>query len=225
MKKTILFAALAIAGVLTTATVAMAQVAGSTTTIGVSVTETERLALGWSVRKTVLGKTVYDDAGAKIGNVRDLIVDPERNVSYVIIGAGGFLGMAQHDVAVPISQVREQNGKLVMPGATKDALKATPPFRYANGNAGRDRFVADARRDIVAAKRDMATLDKKASAAAGDMKQKLDQQNAALRVDLREAEDKLAELNRAGAAHWKEFEGDVSAALARLKKSVGTATG
>ncbi|AMM23530.1 photosystem reaction center protein H [Variovorax sp. PAMC 28711] len=225
MKKTILFATLAIAGVLATATVATAQIAGSTTTVGVSVTETERLALGWSVKKSVLGKTIYNDAGAKIGKVQDLIVDPERSVSYVIIGAGGFLGIAQHDVAVPIAQVREQDGKLVMPGATKDALKALAPFHYANGNAGRDRFVADAHRDIASAKRDMATLDKKASAAAGDVKQKLDQQNAAMRVELREAEDKLAEMNRAGAGHWKEFEGDVSAALARLKKSVGTATG
>ncbi len=225
MKKTILFATLAIAGVLTTATVATAQVAGSTTTVGVTVTETDRLALGWSVKKSVMGKTVYNDTGAKIGNVKDLIVDPERSVSYVIIGAGGFLGMAQHDVAVPIAQVREQDGKLVMPGATKDALKAMPSFHYADNNAGRDRFVAGAQREIASAKRDMATLDRKASAAAGDVKQKLDQQNAAIRVDLREAEDKLAEMNRAGAAHWKEFQSDVSAALARLKKSVGTATG
>jgi len=225
MKKTILFVTLAIAGVLTTTTAATAQIAGSTTTIGVSITETDRLALGWSVKNGVLGKTVYNDAGVKIGNVRDLIVDPERSVSYVIIGAGGFLGMAQHDVAVPIAQIHDQGGKLVMPGATKDALKALPPFHYAKVNVRRDQFVADADRDIASARRDIAALDKKAATAARDVKEKLDQQNAALRVDLQDAEDKLAAMNRAGAAHWKEFESDVSAALAKLKKSVGIATG
>ena len=71
----------------------------------------------------------------------------------------------------------------------------------------------------------MAVLDKKASNAAGDVKAKLDRQNENLRVDLRSAEDKLSKLNRAGVAHWRTFEGDVSAAMARLKKSVGDATG
>lgn len=223
MKKTVLYAALCIAGMLTTVSAATAQVAGSTTTIGVSITETSRLALGWSVKKGVLGKAVYNDTGARIGNVQDLIIDPEQNVSYVIIGAGGFVGMGQHDVAVPIAQIRDEGGKIVMPGASKDALKALPPFTYANNTARHDRFVAEADRDIAAAKQEIASLEKKASAAAGDAKDKLDKQNANLRVDLHSAEDKLASLNRAGVARWKELEGDVSAAMARLKKSVGTA--
>ena len=74
-------------------------------------------------------------------------------------------------------------------------------------------------------RRGEAVLDKKASNAAGDVKAKLDRQNENLRVDLRSAEDKLSKLNRAGVAHWRTFEGDVSAAMARLKKSVGDATG
>lgn len=225
MKKTLLFAALGIAGMLTTLTAATAQLAGSTTTIGVTITETDHLALGWSVKKGVLGKTVYNDAGTKIGKVQDLIIDPERNVSYVIIGAGGFVGLGQHDVAVPIAQIRDEAGKIVMPGATKEALKALAPFNYASDTTRRDRFVAEADRGIASAKQEMAVLDKKASKAAGDVKAKLDRQNENLRVDLRSAEDKLSKLNRAGVAHWRTFEGDVSAAMARLKKSVGDATG
>ena len=128
MKKNLLFAALAFAGLLAATSTATAQVAGSTTTIGVSITETERVALGWSVRKGILGKTVYDDAGAKVGTVKDLIVDPGRSVSYVIIGAGGFVGLGQHDVAVPIAQIRDNGGRIVLQGATKDALRALPPF-------------------------------------------------------------------------------------------------
>ena len=126
-------------------------------------------------------------------------------------------------MAVPIAQIRNEGGKIVMPGATKEALKALPPFNYASDTTRRDQFVAEADRGIASAKQEMAALDKKASNAAGDVKEKLDRQNANLRVDLRSAEDKLSKLNHAGVAHWRTFEGDVSAAIARLKKSVGDA--
>ena len=225
MKKNLLFAALAFAGLLAATSTATAQVAGSTTTIGVSITETERVALGWSVRKGILGTTVYDDAGAQVGTVKDLIVDPGRSVSYVIIGAGGFVGLGQHDVAVPIAQIRDNGGRIVLQGATKDALRALPPFNYANDSARRDRFVADADQDIALARKEIASLDKKAATVAGEAKEKIDRQSTALRLDLRNAEDKLASLKRAGAARWKEFESDVTAAMARLKKSVDTAAG
>jgi hypothetical protein len=52
-------------------------------------------------------------------------------VSYAIIGAGGFLGMGKHDVAVPVGQFKEDKGRIVLAGATKDALKAMPKFVYA----------------------------------------------------------------------------------------------
>lgn len=225
MKKSLLYVALGIAGMLASVSAATAQVAGVSTTIGVSVTETQRVARGWSVRKSILGKTVYNDAGAKVGNVQDLIVDPERNVSYVIINAGGFAGLGQHDVAVPIAQIRDQGGKIVMQGATKETLRALPPFNYAHDTTRRDQFIADADQGIATARKEIAVLDQKASTAAGDVKEKLDRQTANLRLDLRNAEDKLASMNRAGANRWKEFESDVNAAMDRLKKSVGIATG
>jgi hypothetical protein len=52
-------------------------------------------------------------------------------VSYAIIGVGGFLGIDRHDVAIPAGQLKIQGGKLMLPGATKDALKALPKFEYA----------------------------------------------------------------------------------------------
>jgi hypothetical protein len=52
-------------------------------------------------------------------------------VSFAIIGVGGFLGVGTHDVAVPMSHIREEGNKLVLPGATREALKAMPEFQYA----------------------------------------------------------------------------------------------
>jgi hypothetical protein len=48
-----------------------------------------------------------------------------------IVGAGGFVGVGRHDVAIPVAQITEQDGKLVLAGATKDAIKALPKFDYA----------------------------------------------------------------------------------------------
>jgi sporulation protein YlmC with PRC-barrel domain len=107
-----------------------AQVAGSTT-LGVTVEELKAVAIGWSAKKKILGKDVYNDKNEKIGVVDDLIITPDRSLSYAIIGAGGFLGIGKHDVAIPVGQFKEDKGKIVLAGASKDALKGMPKFEYA----------------------------------------------------------------------------------------------
>jgi hypothetical protein len=53
------------------------------------------------------------------------------SLSDAIVNAGGFLGLAKHDVAVSVSKFKLVDGKLVLPGATEEALKASPEFEYA----------------------------------------------------------------------------------------------
>ena len=108
-----------------------AQTAGSSV-ISVSKSEMRQVATGWSAKKQILGKDVYNDGGDKIGEINDLIVAPNKSVSYAIVGVGGFLGVGDHEVAVPVSKFKQQMGKIVLPGATKDALKMAPKFEYAS---------------------------------------------------------------------------------------------
>ena len=108
----------------------VAQVAGSAT-IAISVEELKMVAVGWSAKKKILGKDVYNDKGEKIGVVDDLIITPDKSVSYAIIGVGGFIGIDKHDVAIAVSWFKEDKGKIVLAGATKDVLKAMPKFVYA----------------------------------------------------------------------------------------------
>ncbi len=222
MNKTLLLATLTLAATLGTTGAAQAQVAGSTT-VGVSVTEATQIALGWSVKKSILGKTVYNDAGAKIGQVQDLIISPDRNVSYLIIGTGGFVGLGRHDVAVPVTQIREQGGRIVMPGATQDVLKAMPGFDYANDTARRDLFVTRAEQDIARATIRLGELQRESAAATSEAKAALDMQITGLQLDLKVAETRLTELKRASAKRWKEFETGMNAATARLRKWLDTA--
>ena len=71
------------------------------------------------------------DANQAIGTVDDVVIAPDKSVSYAIIKAGGFLGLGKHDVAIPVTQIQSINGKFVIAGATKEALKAMPAFEYA----------------------------------------------------------------------------------------------
>jgi len=116
--------------VLTVPSVSRAQMAGSTV-VGVSVAEVREVASGWSVKNKILGQPVLNDKNERVGSIDDIIIAPDKAVSYAIIGAGGFLGLAKHDVAIPVSQLKLIDNKLVLAGATKEVLKASPPFEYA----------------------------------------------------------------------------------------------
>ena len=105
----------------------VAQTAG----VSVSTTEMREVAMGWSAKKQILGENVYNNVGEKVGEINDLIVTPNKAVSYAIIGVGGFLGIAEHNIAVSVDKLKQQEGKIVLPGATKDALKEAPKFEYA----------------------------------------------------------------------------------------------
>jgi sporulation protein YlmC with PRC-barrel domain len=107
-----------------------AQVAGSTT-LGVTVEEVKTIAKGWSAKKQILGKTVYNEKDERVGEVEDLIVAPDKSISYAIISVGGFLGLGEHYVAIPVQQFKGVDKKITLAGATKDSLKAMPKFEYA----------------------------------------------------------------------------------------------
>ena len=216
-------ATLALAVTLCGSLPALAQVAGGTATAQVRVTESTELAMGWSVKKTLLGKTIYNEVGQKVGKVDDLIISPDRNVSYIIVGAGGFIGMGRHDVAIPVTQFQDKAGKLVMTGATKEMIKAMPPFTYSSDTAKRDRFVAAAEEDIAKGNARLAELEKKAGMVAQAAKANIDLQITALKADVKSAESRLAELKQATAVRWKEFEAGVREATARVRKSVEAA--
>ena len=109
--------------------VLQAQVAGSTF---LGAAELRDVATGWSAKRQVLGQPVFNDLGDRIGDVDDIIIAPDKSISYAIINAGVFLHIEKHDVAVPVSQLKLVEGKLVLPGATRDALQASPEFEYAH---------------------------------------------------------------------------------------------
>jgi sporulation protein YlmC with PRC-barrel domain len=122
--------AVALAAALPAIVAAAPPVVGQTT-LGIAIAEMKEVVLGWSAKNDMLGKPVYNEKGEKIGSVDDVIITPDKAVSYAIIGTGSFVMLTKHDVAIPITQIKVEGDKLVLPGATKEALTALPEFQYA----------------------------------------------------------------------------------------------
>ena len=92
-----------------------------------------RLALGPRASKLV-GAAVINNKDERIGTIDDLVVNTDDRVTYAVISVGGFLGMGSKLVAVPfhtLQTVKEE--RLMLPGATKEALKDLPEFKYSKG--------------------------------------------------------------------------------------------
>jgi sporulation protein YlmC with PRC-barrel domain len=74
---------------------------------------------------------VYDPSGNKIGDVTDLLIDSNGNVTAAIIGVGQFLGIGKKDVAIPFRDLkfstRDSKDWLVL-SRTKDELQMAPAY-------------------------------------------------------------------------------------------------
>jgi len=90
------------------------------------------VAVGWSAERQVLGQPVFNDKNKRIGAIDDIVIAPDRAVSYAIVGVGGFLHVGRHDVAIPVGQLKQVDGKFVLAGASREALMNAPPFEYAH---------------------------------------------------------------------------------------------
>jgi hypothetical protein len=97
--------------------------------LGVAIAEEALVATGWRASK-LLHATVYNDQNQKIGKIDDFVVSPDGTLSVAVVDVGGFLGLAAHKVAIPVKQFGEVAPKVVLKGATKEALKALPEFKY-----------------------------------------------------------------------------------------------
>jgi sporulation protein YlmC with PRC-barrel domain len=82
----------------------------------------------------IMGRSVQNNRGEKLGEIKDLVIDPDQyRISYVVMTFGGFLGFGDKLFAVP-------TGVLQMPGTggyavltvDKDRLKDAKGFDKNN---------------------------------------------------------------------------------------------
>jgi hypothetical protein len=80
----------------------------------------------------LIGESVYNGQDEAIGGINDLITDESGKVVAVLIGAGGFLGMGEKDVAIRFEDLRlvreEDNGIKVIADLNQDTLASAPDY-------------------------------------------------------------------------------------------------
>lgn len=107
-----------------------AQAQGAPQTVTKLSIDVDKITTGYRATKLV-GASVQNDAGEKIGTIDDLIVGRDDRVPYAIVSVGGFLGMGEKLVAVPFAVFKIYPDKTVLPDATRDTLKSLARFNYA----------------------------------------------------------------------------------------------
>ena len=78
--------------------------------------------------KKVIGTTVKNAAGEKIGTVEDIVLDKlSNNIVYAVVGFGGFLGVNEKFHPVPWSALKFDKSKSsYVVEFTKEQLEAAP---------------------------------------------------------------------------------------------------
>lgn len=80
----------------------------------------------------MVGATVYNDKNESVGSIDDVLMSHDNKANTAVISVGGFLGMGSKLVSVPFDKLQIEKDKIIMPGATKDALKDMPEYKYNN---------------------------------------------------------------------------------------------
>ncbi|CAN5265516.1 hypothetical protein BH10PSE7_BH10PSE7_38250 [soil metagenome] len=93
-----------------------------------------------TLASTWIGSSVFSAANENVGDINDIVLSSDGAVKAVIIGVGGFLGMGEKDVAVPLDQItasKDENGNVkLMINATRADLDATPAFDRTHFTVG-----------------------------------------------------------------------------------------
>ena len=105
---------------------------GTPQTVDLVKIDVQKLAAGYRASK-VIGSSVVNDGGETIGKIDDLLVSADGKQPYAVLSVGGFLGMGTRMVVVPYETLKFVDKKIMLPGGTKEGLKAMPEFHYATG--------------------------------------------------------------------------------------------
>lgn len=75
----------------------------------------------------LVGRTVYGAQGEEIGEV-DRVVVGRQGAPAVIVGVGGFLGIGEHEVAIPLDRLAPGQGDRLTTGLTKEQIGSAEAY-------------------------------------------------------------------------------------------------
>jgi len=90
----------------------------------------------------MIGTTVYSTNNENVGDINDIIIGKDGRVEGVVIGVGGFLGLGEKDVLIPLDRIQfsrdDNNNQRLVIASTKQDLENAPAFdrtRFMTGSS------------------------------------------------------------------------------------------
>src|SRR5215203_1746808 len=125
MRRTDMLTKTAVAGLAASALLASVAFAQSpsattdraTTAAPAAASDTSSFKGNWRSSKLV-GLNVYNDSNESLGSINDLLMDKSGNIKAAVIGVGGFLGVGEHLVAIPLDKVKFVSEPVAYTGAS-----------------------------------------------------------------------------------------------------------
>jgi len=78
----------------------------------------------------IIGRSVVNEAHEWVGEIDDIIIGADGKSPIAVLSVGGLLGDGARYVAVPYDQLKTDERRITLPGATKDAVMELPEFKY-----------------------------------------------------------------------------------------------
>lgn len=82
----------------------------------------------------LIGMKVVNAANETVGDINEVVLNADGQVSALIVGVGGFLGIGEREVAVSYGSIRksrDSNNNLVLTmDASRDSLQSAPAWTW-----------------------------------------------------------------------------------------------
>jgi sporulation protein YlmC with PRC-barrel domain len=95
----------------------------------------------------LVGKSVYNAAGERIGEIDDIVVGKSAsNAPEAVIGVGGFLGIGEKKAAIPLNSLSMQGDRIVASSLTKEQVQSMSNYNASDYDKyDRNKTLGDAR--------------------------------------------------------------------------------
>ena len=82
-----------------------------------------------TVEDDIRGRALKDNAGEDLGEIDDLLIDPdERNVRFLVVASGGFLGLGEQKSFIPVDAVTRIDDEVVTVNLAREQVAGAPPY-------------------------------------------------------------------------------------------------
>ena len=75
----------------------------------------------------IVGQTLYSSDGQEIGEIENVVMRQGGSDPEALVGVGGFLGIGERSVTIPLDQIQKQDDRLTT-SMTKESLGAMQPY-------------------------------------------------------------------------------------------------